>query len=172
MDKMTAAEAKRLSDIARREANDASIRGALQKIQEDKTIKPTQSVLQSLSGVSDDTLREREWPYEQLAKLKKQRKIEKETVKNIDRESVKTERAKLKDFNEKLIKEIAYWVHQTNQLEQEIEQRVSENIRYKQSQQFYEQKAKELEKSLNILKTYLHDFHDVDADTVLGSNIN
>lgn len=113
--------ARKASDF---DAMTQAIEDALEKIERDRRIKPTQEALRKLVGCSRGTLNNREWPLTELRKIKLAREQQREAEKSVEPEMVaakaesetdrlnnqlqlsRTENARLHAKNELLRKEL------------------------------------------------------------------
>lgn len=164
---ITLAEAKRRSDEIRKSETDARIRQALIDIKSDPLLKPTQEKLAELSGVHKTTLRAREWPFQELKKIKDDRKERKEFESFNSKNKAKSKKKEQKEYMHSIMKELYYWLNFSKQLERELDKKVHEIQRYKDSSKFYQKENEALKIQLESAKAYMKDFFSIDLDEVI-----
>jgi len=122
---------------------------ALNSIETDNILPATQEQLVLMTGIHRNTIRERKFPKERLAEIKKERKIKAKE----EKQKKKDQLDELKEKLEKVSKELVYWFSEYRITERDKNDFNKQNKILEESRAFYEQEVKkEREKSANLSK--------------------
>lgn len=108
------------------------IQDALELMANDRRLKRTETNLAKLAGCSRGTLRNRQWPMEQLQKLKDEARVAKENVEVEPRAT--REKARIERYREQLMKnrdELLFWKYKHDALRDLVETLESQRDTYK-----------------------------------------
>lgn len=123
------------------------IQDALELMANDRRLKRTETNLAKLAGCSRGTLRNRQWPMEQLQKLKEAARATKEQVEVEPRAT--REKARVERYREQLMKnrdELLFWKYKHDALRDLVETLETQRDAYKR-------RAEELDAQLRAIAT-------------------
>lgn len=123
------------------------IQDALEQMANDRRLKRTETNLARLAGCSRGTLRNRQWPMEQLQKLKDDARAAKGRVEVEPRAT--REKAQVERYREQLMKnrdELLFWKYKHDTLRDQVETLESQRDAYKR-------RAEEFEAQLRSIAT-------------------
>lgn len=123
------------------------IQDALEKMTQDRRIKRTEVNLAKLASCSRGTLRNRQWPMEQLQKLKEEIRTAKQEVEPEPR--AVREKARIERYREQLMKnrdELLFWKYKHDTLRNLVETLESQRDSYKR-------RSEQLEAQLRSIAT-------------------
>lgn len=129
------------------------IQDALEQMANDRRLKRTETNLAKLAGCSRGTLRNRQWPMDQLKKLKQDARTAQEQVEVEPRAT--REKAQVERYREKLIKnrdELLFWKYKHDTLRDLVETLESQRDTYKRRAEALEAELRSIATASNSRK--------------------
>lgn len=130
------------------------IQDALEQMANDCRLKRTETNLAKLAGCSRGTLRNRQWPMEQLQKLKEDARAAQEQVEVEPRAT--REKAQVERYRDKLIRnrdELLFWKYKHDTLRDLVETLESQRDTYKRRAEALEAQLRSIATSSNSRKS-------------------